>query len=648
LDPALAAVPFLALWGAAWLLLPWISPTNAGMRRGAVVVFCVLQGQYIWWRLGCTPPASWNATFLYALFVVALECILMYPGYKYIRSLAAIRLRSEEADAHQRWHQGSPPMVDILIPTYNESWSILEKTIIGALNQDYPRIRVWVCDDGRRPWLKAAAEELGVRYVTRSDNKHAKSGNLNNALRHVQAEPEASDFVAVLDADFIPRQRFVTRTLALMHDPEVGIVQTPQYHYNRDLFQNAFNTWDRWPDTQRSIFDVVLPARDGTGTAYCCGTSFLARTEAMWAIGGFPIESITEDVLTTMKMSAIGYRTVYLREPLTTGLAPEGVHEYLTQRGRWCLGGVQIAWWLSSQLGADATPWRRLWTMEPFLRWGYTSAIRLIFMLIPLVFWFTGVAPFEAPAWQILICSFPLLVFNRVYVSWLSRGTQLPILAQAGGLLSTVAVLPAFLKGLFVRHDHRFVVTDKGVLQTGIVVHWKTLRWFVGYAALTIGGVIYQHVRPTEMIPTTVMYIAYVWTAVNLAIVVIAAYPCLELPRRRGEDRYPASESATVATAAGRAPAEILDLSLSGARLSTAAPIAVGQRLEVTLSGMEAVGAEAVRAIGANVFGVRFALTDRQRHDLIRRIYCSDAYVFPPAVGSARAALTAVMRRVLL
>ena len=47
-----------------------------------------------------------------------------------------------------------PPLVDVFICTYNEEQAILERTIIGALSLDYPRYRVWVLDDGRRPWLQ--------------------------------------------------------------------------------------------------------------------------------------------------------------------------------------------------------------------------------------------------------------------------------------------------------------------------------------------------------------------------------------------------------------------------------------------------------------------------------------------------------------
>ena len=68
----------------------------------------------------------------------------------------------------------------------------------------------------------------------------------------------------------------------------------------------------------------------------------MVRVGAVEAIGGFPTESVTEDFLLTLRLSENGWRTVYLNEPLTEGLAPEGLQEYIVQRGRWCLGMMQI------------------------------------------------------------------------------------------------------------------------------------------------------------------------------------------------------------------------------------------------------------------------------------------------------------------
>ncbi len=77
------------------------------------------------------------------------------------------------------------PTVDIYIPTYNESLSVVRYTVWAAMNLDWPRekCQVYILDDGRREEFRKFASEVGCHYITRADNVHAKAGNINNALR---------------------------------------------------------------------------------------------------------------------------------------------------------------------------------------------------------------------------------------------------------------------------------------------------------------------------------------------------------------------------------------------------------------------------------------------------------------------------------
>jgi len=121
----------------------------------------------------------------------------------------------------------------------------------------------------------------------------------------------------------------------------VGIVQTPQHFLNPDPIQANMGLTGSWPDEQRYFFDIVMPAKDAWGCAFCCGTSSVIRYDALVKLGGMPTDSVTEDYLLTLRLKEIGYSTAYLNEPLSFGLAPEGLKEYVTQRGRWCLGSCR-------------------------------------------------------------------------------------------------------------------------------------------------------------------------------------------------------------------------------------------------------------------------------------------------------------------
>ena len=63
---------------------------------------------------------------------------------------------------------------------------------------------MYICDDGRRDSFKQFAEEVGVGYIVRPDNKHAKAGNLNHALTVTHSE-----LIAIFDCDHIPVRSFL-------------------------------------------------------------------------------------------------------------------------------------------------------------------------------------------------------------------------------------------------------------------------------------------------------------------------------------------------------------------------------------------------------------------------------------------------------
>ena len=306
------STPGLLIAGLLLATMPWIDPRSRA-RVLPIALVLALTAYYLAWRVAVTiPPISdpvdWAVGWLFFLieFGAVLGSILSYI------TLTRTSNRSAEVERNAAWLAGleRPPLVDVFICTYNEERAILERTIIGATSMDHANYRVWVLDDGRRQWLAELAAELGANYLTRPDNKHAKAGNINHALAHVAALPEPPDFISVLDADFVPTPVFLSRALTLFKEGDVGIVQTPQHFINPDPIQANLLASDAWPDEQRYFFDVLMPAKDAWGTAFCCGTSSVIRMAALERAGGFPTESVTEDYLLTLRLKRKGFRTV--------------------------------------------------------------------------------------------------------------------------------------------------------------------------------------------------------------------------------------------------------------------------------------------------------------------------------------------------
>jgi len=311
----------------------------------AVVFFVALR--YLWWRFFYTVlPMEVEQgvfAFIFVWFLFFIEILGFADITLFLLAMSRYVDRSKEADLLQAEFSTRPeeewPTVDVFIPTYNEPLDVLERTIVGALALDYPKdkFKVYVLDDKRRDWLREYCESKGAFWMIRPDNFHAKAGNMNAAFKKTDGE-----FIAIFDADFVPYRNFLKRTVPFFQEPTIGIVQTPQHFFNKDPVQMNLSIEHIWPDEQRLFFDEMAASRDAWDVSFCCGSCSITRRKAVEAIGGgFPYESITEDLLSTLAMLNKGYKTRYLNERLSMGLAAENLKGYFVQRERWCQGGIQ-------------------------------------------------------------------------------------------------------------------------------------------------------------------------------------------------------------------------------------------------------------------------------------------------------------------
>lgn len=182
--------------------------------------------------------------------------------------------------AQTRPGPSSPPQgtVDVFVTTFDEPVDLVLRTAQAAKRIAYPH-DTWVLDDGARPELQKAAFEAGIRYLSRSaashgKPRHAKAGNLNNALLNTDGE-----FFLVLDADQVPDPSILDRTLGYFaDDPAVAVVQTPQW------FTNAGHS-DRLGSQAPLFYGPIQQGKDGWNAAFFCGSNAVLRREALMQLG---------------------------------------------------------------------------------------------------------------------------------------------------------------------------------------------------------------------------------------------------------------------------------------------------------------------------------------------------------------------------
>jgi len=619
-----AFLPSIVIAALAVAILPWVNRSNPWVRASALGLCVFLSWRYMLWRVVKTnPPVCEPLNFAVGVLFTTVEALSMVGTTLTELFLSRVRDRTSEADRNVAWLSGLDrlPRVDVLICTYNEDEDILEPTILGALAINYRNFRVWVCDDGKRQWLKEFCEQHGVHYLTRADSSHAKAGNINAALKVLGSLDDKPDFVAILDADFVPMSDFLTRALALTREPDVGIVQTPQNFFNPDPVQSNLALSRVWPDEQRFFFDTVMASKDVWGVAFCCGTSSVIRFEALQSIGGFPTDSVTEDYLLTLRLREKGFRTVYLNEVLSLGLAPEGLKEYYGQRSRWCLGAVQICCGRSSPLNfRNKLPLiDRISLVDTFLFWSASHTMRLLAFVVPALFLLFGVQAVSANVKDAVSYVAPFIVAQLGVLLWLTEGRILPIMSDLYGTLCATDVVKAVAAGLLRPKGQKFKVTAKGGDRSQRVVQWPVLRIFLFYLFLNVLGIANAFVFQRSVGLTDTSMLALFWSWYNIIILVLACYVCIEQPQRRYRHRFPISDSILLQAEDGVHRFAVRDISVSGIRLVGKTSLPIGAAVVVAI-GAFVMRAQVVRATGDG-FALAFEPTLKNRASVIRIIF---------------------------
>jgi hypothetical protein len=159
----------------------------------------------------------------------------------------------------------------------------------------------------------------------------------------------------------------------------------------------------------------------------------------------------------TLVLQAAGYRTVYLNEALTEGLAPEGLKEYVTQRARWCLGLMQIARGGFGPFADNRLRLRDRWSViDSVFFWLTTFSFRLAAMTFPLLYWFFNITVVDASVADVVRYFGPYIIWVLFTLNFVSGGLIIPIVNDVSQLLGAIPITRAAIVGLIRPKGHPF------------------------------------------------------------------------------------------------------------------------------------------------------------------------------------------------
>ncbi|MGB7412967.1 MAG: glycosyltransferase [Thermosynechococcaceae cyanobacterium] len=511
------------------------SPRSQPWSRTIVIaILWAVTVRYLLWRLLTTLNVADPVNGFFSLGLLFAELMLLAGTC--IQLFLVLRHRDQSQRANQMAvavKNGTyTPTVDVLIPTYNEPLFILERTLVGCQAMTYANKTVFVLDDTNRPEVAALAADLGCQYIARPDHTNAKAGNLNYAIATT-----TGDLITVFDADFIPTENFLNRTVGFFQNEMMGLVQTPQSFYNSDPVCRNLGWSDVLTPDEEMFYRYIQPIRSSAGSMVCSGTSFVMRRCALEKIGGFVTESVSEDYFTGIRLSALGYEQVYLNEKLSVGLAAENMTTFANQRIRWATGTLQGLFISSNPLTIPGLTWlQRLSHIDGLLHFlnGFT---RLFFLAMPFLYAFWGLAPIRFTTADVLYFFVPFYAVQFLAYAWLNGRSRSALLSDLHWLVIALPLSVAVLKVLLRPFGKGFTVSPKGLVNDRVSFNWPLAWPILILGALTavcfvlnLSSVISSSLAaaPNNQGANLGLF----WSSYNLIMIAIALRSLVELPKR--------------------------------------------------------------------------------------------------------------------
>lgn len=286
-----------------------------------------------------------------AIYSIALLLIFMY-------ALAQLNLLFNYLGARKN-HKDSPtfdfsnpdeiPLVTIQLPVYNELY-VMDRLLENIARIDYPKdkLEIQVLDDSTDESFEETAKHiqelqktgLDIEHVTRVNRKGFKAGALKEGLKTAKGE-----YIAIFDADFLPKKDWLKKTIPYFKDPEIGVVQTRWGHLNRDYSLltrvQAF--------ALDAHFTLEQVGRNSKGHFINFnGTAGVWRKECILDAGNWEGDTLTEDLDLSYRAQLKNWKFKYLEDVETPAELPIIISAARSQQFRWNKGGAEnfqkMAW----------------------------------------------------------------------------------------------------------------------------------------------------------------------------------------------------------------------------------------------------------------------------------------------------------------
>lgn len=533
--------------------------------------------RYLGWRLQSLPLDN---SLVEAVVAVCLLLAEMYGIAMLLLGLFVNAAPLDRKPAPLPQDKALWPTVDIYIPTYSEPISVVAPTLMAAVEVDYPRdkFRVYVLDDGhprsinpatpketalelaeRTVQLQQLCERHGATWLGRDKNEHAKSGNMNAAMLQTQGE-----LILVLDADHVPTKDILVNTAGFFTDPKLAFVQTPHFFLNADPVEKNLGLFNKMPGENDMFYRAVQKGLDFWNTSFFCGSAAVLRRKAIEDVGGFSIESITEDASTSVKMHQKGWGSAYLGIPMVAGLQPETFAGFTAQRLRWAMGMMQILIKQNPLLIRGLTLAQRFAYLSVIMFWLFPFA-RTMFFIAPFFSLFFNMTIYPIGGEYFLAYTAPYLLAVLLSFEKMFGRVRRILVSELYETLQAFYTLPALISTAMSPNKPTFKVTPKGEhLDREFISEFN--KPFLAVYGATLAGLLWGGwLLLSEPQTRGILVLSLVWMCMNFILLSGALGVLMERVQRRARPRIALQEPVVLFGEFGHKEATILSMTETSA-----------------------------------------------------------------------------------
>lgn len=277
---------------------------------------------------------------LIIIYTLALSFIFLYSIVQI--NLVINYLRKKEPTPQQTIKEQDLPFVTVQLPLYNELY-VVERLIDAITKFDYPKdkFEIQILDDSTDKTLEIVAKKV-VEYKAkgfqiyqyrRTERTGFKAGALVEGTKIAKGE-----FIAIFDADFLPKSNFLKETVPYFQDEKIGVVQTKWEHINKNYSMltrvQAFGL--------DAHFTVEQTGRNkGNHFINFNGTAGIWRKSCINDAGGWQADTLTEDLDLSYRAQLKGWKFKYLEELGSPAELPAAMNALKTQQFRWTKGAAE-------------------------------------------------------------------------------------------------------------------------------------------------------------------------------------------------------------------------------------------------------------------------------------------------------------------